>query len=41
MNFAKLDTPKKDLYLSLAQELAANNPTEAKAHAIYGDFCYC
>jgi tetratricopeptide (TPR) repeat protein len=40
MNFAKLDTPKKDLYVRLAQELAANNPTEAKAHAIYGDFCY-
>jgi tetratricopeptide (TPR) repeat protein len=40
MNFSKLDTSKKELYVSLAQELALKYPTEAKAHAIYGDFCY-
>jgi tetratricopeptide (TPR) repeat protein len=40
MNFSRLDSSKKELYVSLAQELASKYPTEAKAHAIYGDFCY-
>lgn len=40
MTFDKLDSNNKAFYISMAEDLAKANPTEAKASAILGDFYF-
>jgi tetratricopeptide (TPR) repeat protein len=38
--FEKLDKSDKEMYLSMARDVAETHPKEAKAHALLGDFYY-